>query len=78
MSRQRKPSTAWEFWQQAAASLDAVNAEMQRLATFVAQERVIAIPSCAVRDIRRNLHAFEEKFDLLVREQKRTAAIRCQ
>ena len=76
MNRQRKPCTAWEFWQRAEASLQAVEAEMQRLATFIAQDPVIAIPKHTVDDVHRNIAAFEEKFTLMVREQKRTAAFR--
>ena len=68
--------SAWHYWQQAEAQLDAISAEMQRVATCIAQEPAIALPSYQVRDIRRNLERFENLFLMMAHEQKRMAQAR--
>jgi hypothetical protein len=51
---------------------------LQRCATIAAAEPPTDLSSQDVREIRRNIARFNEKFALLVREQKRKAARLCQ
>jgi ABC-type branched-subunit amino acid transport system ATPase component len=74
MSRRTKRSgTAWVFWQQAETALDEARNLMQQAATIVANEQVIPLPPILVRSIRRDISHFQEKFSVLVREQKQKA-----
>jgi hypothetical protein len=72
----RKPLSAWHYWQHAITCLEAIAEEMQCVAACIAQEPAIALPGYQVRQIRRDLERFEDKFLLMAREQKRKAASR--
>jgi ubiquinone biosynthesis protein UbiJ len=72
----RKPLSAWHYWQQAERSLEAIRAEMQKVAACITEEPPIAIPSYAVAAIRRDLERLQTQFLLMAFEQKRKAAAR--
>lgn len=74
MSRRTKRSgPAWVFWQQAETALDEARDLMQQVATIVAEEQVVPLPPMLVRTIKRDISHFQEKFAMLVREQKQKA-----
>jgi len=70
---ERKTNAAWTFWQESQQALDELNGLMQQLAVVVSSDSSIYPPPALVRDVKRNLADFQEKFTLLVREQKRKA-----
>lgn len=71
MTPESKPDRAWGFWQESAACLERMTDAMQLLAGFVADGH--QLPEGQVRKVRRDLAAFNEKFALMLREQKRKA-----
>jgi hypothetical protein len=67
------PDAAWKFWQESKQALDDLGDLMQQFASFVTVDPPIPPPPGIVRQIKRDLARFQEKFVLLVREQKRKA-----
>jgi hypothetical protein len=62
------------FWQQAATALEEAQDLMQQAAIIVAHDdQPIALPPMLVRAIKRDISHFQEKFAMLVREQKQKA-----
>jgi len=62
---------AWAFWQAAKASIDGL---MQQLAPVVTQFPPVPVPPHIVKRIRKDVRRFDEKFSMLIHEQKRKAA----
>jgi hypothetical protein len=73
MKDKNTPDVAWKFWQESKQALDELGDLMQQLATFITVDHPIPPPPGIVRQIKRDMAHFQEKFTLLVREQKRRA-----
>lgn len=73
MKDKNTPDVAWKFWQESKQALDELGDLMQQLATSITVEPPIPPPPGIVRQIKRDMAHFQEKFTLLVREQKRRA-----
>ena len=68
-------NTAWRFWQEAQESLDKMSGLMQQACTRAAEEELPAeIYPVHVKEMRKAVARFQEKWNLLVREQKRKSA----